>query len=220
MIRWIFLALCLSSCSLFSVKSPERLDYFTAENGTASSQEIRENLTKTLTNAGGYYKIGITPLTAPYLKARSSELSAYRGLSASALKEREQKEFNDYLDQKFCVEIQLEVIRHFQALDLMEWEVTMTSGNGEVMPAIWREISRPTIITEFIGAHGKEDRWQMEGIVCTQQAMEITPKFEVTLKAPYTPWPFPKEQTAVWAFHDDPVENKKEKRTFKRYRGY
>jgi hypothetical protein len=222
-VKWLSLILIFSSgCSLFQARQSERLDFFTGlgPDSPVTSEEIKKNLAKTTSNAGGFYQIQVMPLTRPYLRALRHEQAIMRGLTPRELAEMEIQDELTYLDQKLCVEISAAITRHQAATDLHSWNVVLEDNEG--VPRLMNWISQePEIVqSKVMGPHGEDDSWLVSSKACSVEEFMITPQFSVKLSPSFTPWPFPAQMSTTWQFYDSKKEAKEKSPNFRRYRGY
>jgi hypothetical protein len=210
------------ACSIFTPAPSERIEFFTLQDfdSVTGSEDIRKNLQKSASNAGGYYKVSAMPLTAPYLQARRHELAIARGLSPAQVAELELADRQNFLLNRFCVEVDAEITRHQQVLSLHEWSIVALDGEGVPHTMHWREARQNLVQSQTMGAHGPEDRWLLSSVACTQQDFEVTPEFSVNITPPFTPWPFPDTMRLRWAFYKNSQQAREKSPNFRRYRGY
>lgn len=218
----VIMALLLSSCALFSAREVERLEFFTGEglDPLTTSEEIKANLRKSASNAGGYYEVFALPLTRPLIQARRQEQAVLRGLNPRQLAELEMQDEQKYLMHKFCAEIDAQITRHHEVKSLKEWSVVVMDAEGVPYEMNWVEPEASLVTSTFMGGHGAEERWHLSSIACADREIEVSPEFSLHITPPFTPWPFPDTMRLRWAFHHNDQERKESSPTYRRYRGY
>jgi hypothetical protein len=222
-VKWLSLIVILTAgCSLFQTKPQERLDFFTGlgSDSLITSDEIKNNLAKIASNAGGFYKVQVMPLTRPYLRALRHEHAIMRGLTPRQLAEIELRDEQTYLDQKFCAEIKATIIRHQVATDLHSWNVILEDSEGVPRLMNWIEGNPEIIQSKVMGPHGEEDSWLVSSKACSVEQITLTPQFTIKLSPSFMPWPFPAQMQTTWQFYDSKKEAKENAPSFRRYRGY
>lgn len=221
--KWLSLILIFcTGCSLLQSNPHERLDFFTGlgPDSLITSEEIKKNLIKSTSNAGGFYKVQVMPLTRPYLRALRHEQAIMRGLTPRQLAEMELSDEQAYLDQKFCVEISAAITRHEAATDLKSWNIMLEDAQAVPHIMNWVEQQPEVVKSKVSASHGQEDSWLVTSKACSTEELAITPQFTIKLSPPFTPWPFPSQMSVSWLFYDSKTEAKEKSPNFRRYRGY
>lgn len=210
----------LSGCSLLPVKKPDNPDYVTpGAEVNLNALSLRNALTKTSSNAGGFFEISLTPLSEPYIRARREELVLLRGLNKTQVHQLEEQDVKSYLKGKTCFEVEAEITRHEKAKDLAQWGAVAYDDEKKQYDLDWVEMGT-LIETKFQSSHGKIRQWVSSGLLCSQDEIDLVNGFEVVLSPDFVPWPFPKDMIFAWIFQGTEEEKKKQKRSYKRYRGY
>lgn len=209
-----------ASCSFLSPRELEDVR-FMKMNGSldASADQIKENLQKNKTNAGGFFDVYVMPLSAPYLQARREEIVRLRGLSESEEAQLKTQESELYLERKNCFQLALQIVRHREAISLQDWEAQVLDHQGRLYELDWTHFG-PVIEGRYQTTHGQVPQWSLSAQLCSRDEIAWEKGFELVLAPNFTPWPFPKSMSFQWVFEGEREERKKKRKTYKRYRGY
>lgn len=216
----LLLIMAFAGCSVFSQRQLEKVEYMRKGSElSASADEIRMNLEKNQSNAGGFFEVYMMPLTGPYLKARRSEMGLLRGLNSQEKEKLKHKEYELYLKGKNCFQVGLQVVRHREAIEIEQWEASAVDHQGRFHELDWVRVG-PAIEGRYQTTHGKVAQWVLSADLCSSDKMLWEKGLEVVLTPNFTPWPFPKTMNFQWVFEGPREERKKKKKSYKRYRGY
>lgn len=216
----VLLGLILQSCALFPTEKLERSEFLTQSyQGDASAEEIRDSLTKSEKTGGGFIAAQVMPLSEAYLSARRFARASSRGLSPEALAVMKADDYNRFLREKNCFQVDAQIIRHHEAMDLSKWEVYFVDDEKVSHVMVWQSFAH-VIQGRFASSHGELPKWVVSGVACTQDVHPLDLGFSVRLTPAFVPWPFPKTLVFDWIFVGNEQERKEKRRTFRRYRGY
>lgn len=216
----VVLILLLPSCGLFQVETLERSEFVTrGYQGEASAEQIRQSLTKSQNTGGGFLSAQVLPLTQAYLSARRAERASSRGLSPEAIAQMKTQDFELYLRDKNCFQIDAQIVRHREAMELSSWQVYLVDDQKISHPLQWVRFSQ-VIQGRFASSQGELPKWAVGGVACSQDEHQLENGFSVRITPSFVPWPFPKTMVFEWIFAKTSQERKEKRRTYRRYRGY
>lgn len=210
----------LSSCGIFQVETLERPEFvMQGYKGDATAEQIRLSLTKSQNTGGGFLSAQVLPLTDAYLSAQRSTRASSRGLSPEAIAQMKTQDFERYLRDKNCFQIDAQIVRHQEAMDLSQWEIYLVDQEKISHALEWQSFSQ-TIEGRFASAQGELAKWAVGGIACSQDDHDLQNGFSLRVTPSFVPWPFPKTMVFEWIFTKSSQERKEKRRSYRRYRGY
>ncbi|MFT6068380.1 MAG: hypothetical protein ACJAT2_000147 [Bacteriovoracaceae bacterium] len=230
----ICLFLLISSCSTFKKDEIDYSESYITGVGTESisSEDIRINLTRKTTMAGGNYSISAYPISRAYINAHAKELSAGKSLTKSEANKVKRQLDEKYLNDKACIDINL-TIKEFQRVNNLEnWRVTLFDSSNRAYSLKWLkepplEIALPRPISSHRSTyHGKETMWFLAGQACADANIEMKKGFKLVFKPSFVQWPFEGDQRLTWSFnYSEIIDGKKvlklkKKRKVEGYRGW
>ncbi len=230
----ICLILSLSSCSTLKQDEVDYSESYITGVGTESlsSEDIRVNLTRKKTMAGGNYALSAYPISRAYLDAHAKELSAGRSLTASQAKRFEKKLNEKYMNNKVCVDINITIKEFERVNNLKNWRVTLLDSGNRAYTLKWLtepplDIALPApISSQRFTYHGKETMWFLAGQACADAIIEMKKGFKLVFKPSFVQWPFEADEKLSWSFnYTEIVDGKKilkmkKKKKVEGYRGW
>lgn len=216
----LLLTIFAQSCSLLPTASIEKAEYLTrGVQSTSSAEEIRSSLLKSEKTGGGYINAQVLPLSEAYLMARRESRVSTRGLSPQSQARMKTEDFDLYLREKNCFQVEAQIIRHKEAMELSQWQAFFVDDQNVSHPLQWQSFGS-VIQGRFAASHGELPQWVVSGVACSQDAHPLETGFSIRLTPAFVPWPFPKTMVFEWVFGATEQERKEKRRTYKRYRGY
>lgn len=207
-------------CSFFTPRAPEDVRFMRADlELDVSADEIKDNLEKHRSNAGGFYEVYIMPLTPAYLQARQKEMARLRGLDEKERQKLAESETQRYLEGKNCFHLAIQITRHREALSLQDWSASVTDREGRFYELDWTHFG-PVIEGRYQTTHGEVPQWSLSAEVCSRDKIQWERGFDLILTPNFTPWPFPRSFNFQWTFEGTKKERKEKRKSYKRYRGY
>lgn len=216
----LLLTIFAQSCAFLPTASIEQAEYLTrGVQSSSSADEIRTSLQKSDKTGGGFINAQVLPYSEAYLSARRETRVSTRGLSPQAQAKMKTEDFDLYLREKNCFQVEAQVIRHQESMELSQWEAFFVDEQNVSHPLVWQSFGA-VIQGRFASSHGELPQWVVSGIACTQDQHQLELGFSIRLTPSFVPWPFPKTMVFQWVFGVTEQERKEKRRSFKRYRGY
>lgn len=224
----------LSSCSAFGPRVIDYSDSYVTGLGSEAltSEEIKINLSRSISMAGGNYKISVYPITISYINSLSRETSEVKGLRKKTSKQFKKKLYKRFLDNKVCLNLEILVTEFKEVSKLESWKLSLIDSNNIAYALAWLPESRsfsglPATVTSMRSSyHGKEEIWSMVGQACAKAEVTMKKGFKVIFTPSFVQWPFPDEVTEEWSFNyteiikGKEVFRKKKERKVEGYRGW
>ena len=234
----IILSICLifvlSSCSTLKKDIIDYSESYITGVGaeSLSSEEIRKNLKRNTTMAGGNYGVEAYPISKAYINSYIKEISAARSSSPSEVKSLSKRLNEKFINNKACIDININ-IKEFERVNKLEnWRIELIDSKNISYSLKWlpeppSNTSLPKPISSQRNTyHGKETMWFLAGQACTEAIIELRKGFKVVFKPSFVQWPFASQDKIEWSFdYTEIIDGKKvfkekKKKKVEGYRGW
>lgn len=221
----------LNSCSSITTDPIDYSESYITGVGTEglTSEDIRKNLIRKTSMAGGNYILNAFPISKAYINSYAKEVSAGRNFNPNQVKNLKKELKEKFLNSKSCVEVNI-TVKEFEKVNKLEnWRLSLIDSRNSSFSLKWLpkpplNISLPeTISSQRNTYHGKETMWFLTGSACTNSIIEMRKGFKLVFTPSFVQWPFESKETIEWSFdYSEIVDGKKvfKKKKEKKKQGY